>query len=123
MLFFRSYFFKGSETDLNKLVKQLALNSTRVTLESSQANSKKIEGGDYLFAIDLVGSCWRMEDFNAISRLYKKKIQKDKRYLLCRVHARQKHSKNAVYFIQCCVYAICFSKFINIYYIINLESL
>ena len=39
MLFFRSYFFKGSETDLNKLVqKQLALNSTRVTLESSQAN-------------------------------------------------------------------------------------
>ena len=38
MLFFRSYFFKGSETDLNKLVqKQLALNSTRVTLESSQA--------------------------------------------------------------------------------------
>lgn len=37
MLFFRSYFFKGSETDLNKLVqKQLALNSTRVTLESSQ---------------------------------------------------------------------------------------
>ena len=41
MLFFRSYFFKGSETDLNKLVqKQLALNSTRVTLESSQANIK-----------------------------------------------------------------------------------
>ena len=40
MLFFRSYFFKGSETDLNKLVqKQLALNSTRVTLESSQANN------------------------------------------------------------------------------------
>ena len=40
MLFFRSYFFKGSETDLNKLVqKQLALNSTRVTLESSQANT------------------------------------------------------------------------------------
>ena len=39
MLFFRSNFFKGSETDLNKLVqKQLALNSTRVTLESSQAN-------------------------------------------------------------------------------------
>ena len=38
MLFFRSYFFKGAETDLNKLVKQLALNSTRVTLESSQAN-------------------------------------------------------------------------------------
>ena len=38
MLFFRSNFFKGSETDLNKLVqKQLALNSTRVTLESSQA--------------------------------------------------------------------------------------
>ena len=37
MLFFRSYFFKGSETDLNKLVqKQLALNSTRVTLESSR---------------------------------------------------------------------------------------
>ena len=37
MLFFRSYFFKGSETDLNKLVqKQLALNSTRVTLESFQ---------------------------------------------------------------------------------------
>ena len=41
MLFFRSYFFKGSETDLNKLVqKQLALNSTRVTLESSQANKR-----------------------------------------------------------------------------------
>ena len=40
MLFFRSNFFKGSETDLNKLVqKQLALNSTRVTLESSQANN------------------------------------------------------------------------------------
>ena len=39
MLFFRSYFFKGSETDLNKLVqKQLALNSTITTLESSQAN-------------------------------------------------------------------------------------
>ena len=37
MLFFRSYFFKGSETDLNKLVqKQLALNSIRVTLESFQ---------------------------------------------------------------------------------------
>ena len=34
MLFFRSYFFKGSETDLNKLVqKQLALNSTITTLE------------------------------------------------------------------------------------------
>ena len=40
MLFFRSYFFKGSETDLNKLVqKQLALNSTRVTLESFQPNN------------------------------------------------------------------------------------
>ena len=40
MLFFRSNFFKGSETDLNKLVqKQLALNSTRVTMESSQANN------------------------------------------------------------------------------------
>ena len=50
MLFFRSNFFKGSETDLNKLVqKQLALNSTRVTLESSQAKiqkykSTKVEG-------------------------------------------------------------------------------
>ena len=40
MLFFRSYFFKGSETDLNKLVqKQLALNSIRVTLESFQPNN------------------------------------------------------------------------------------
>ena len=39
MLFFRSYFFKGSETDLNKLVqKQLALNSTITTLEKLQAN-------------------------------------------------------------------------------------
>ena len=43
MLFFRSNFFKGSETDLNKLVqKQLALNSTRVTLESSQANKGRL---------------------------------------------------------------------------------
>ena len=38
MLFFRSYFFKGSETDLNKLVqKQLALNSTITILEKLQA--------------------------------------------------------------------------------------
>ena len=37
MLFFRSYFFKGSETDLNKLVqKQLALNSTITILEKLQ---------------------------------------------------------------------------------------
>ena len=44
MLFFRSYFFKGSETDLNKLVqKQLALNSTRVTLESFQPNVRWFE--------------------------------------------------------------------------------
>ena len=42
MLFFRSYFFKGSETDLNKLVqKQLALNSTRVTLESYQPKMRQ----------------------------------------------------------------------------------
>ena len=42
MLFFRSNFFKGSETDLNKLVqKQLALNSIRVTLESFQPNNIK----------------------------------------------------------------------------------
>ena len=39
MLFFRSYFFKGSETDLNKLVqKQLALNSTITILEKLQPN-------------------------------------------------------------------------------------
>lgn len=42
MLFFRSNFFKGSETDLNKLVqKQLALNSTRVTLEKLQPTRTK----------------------------------------------------------------------------------
>ena len=41
MLFFRSNFFKGSETDLNKLVqKQLALNSTITTLEKLQAKSQ-----------------------------------------------------------------------------------
>ena len=44
MLFFRSYFFKGSETDLNKLVqKQLALNSTITILEKLQPNKKKKE--------------------------------------------------------------------------------
>ena len=48
MLFFRSYFFKGSETDLNKLVqKQLALNSTITILEKLQPNVKKCrENGD-----------------------------------------------------------------------------
>ena len=43
MLFFRSYFFKGSETDLNKLVqKQLALNSTITILEKLQPNKCKV---------------------------------------------------------------------------------
>ena len=43
MLFFRSYFFKGSETDLNKLVqKQLALNSTITILEKLQPNNNII---------------------------------------------------------------------------------
>ena len=42
MLFFRSYFFKGSETDLNKLVqKQLALNSTITILEKLQPIMEK----------------------------------------------------------------------------------
>ena len=44
MLFFRSYFFKGSETDLNKLVqKQLALNSTITILEKLQPNARMLE--------------------------------------------------------------------------------
>ena len=55
MLFFRSYFFKGSDTDLNKLVqKQLALNSTRVTLESSRPNCTIIFDDDDFFDLVVV---------------------------------------------------------------------
>ena len=61
MLFFRSYFFKGSETDLNKLVqKQLALNSTRVTLESFQPiistklRKKKESSAEVLYELEIL---------------------------------------------------------------------
>ena len=50
MLFFRSYFFKGSETDLNKLVqKQLALNSTITTLERLAGEHRVPTGRTNLF--------------------------------------------------------------------------
>ena len=55
MLFFRSYFFKGSETDLNKLVqKQLALNSTITILEKLQPTYfLKINMGPMVLDVDL----------------------------------------------------------------------
>ena len=34
--------------------------------------------------------------------------------LLYQKHARQKHSKNAIYFIQCCVNAICCKFFCHV---------
>ena len=74
MLFFRSYFFKGSETDLNKLVqKQLALNSTITTLESFQEDLttnlllKLVKNMHFLtFHTTTQGTRWHWKIFSSV---------------------------------------------------------